>query len=94
MTAVCQNLFSHLLSARDVVRRELGEEYEQEIAPYRRLVRQVAAEMACGVIDAPRIWLAHCRTLRLEVTEEHVAVLLAATVEELEAREALTEGRT
>jgi hypothetical protein len=86
VTADCQRLHSHLLSARDVVRRELGEEYEAEIGPYRRLVRMVAIEMCCTVLDVPRIWLAHCRTLRLDVNEDHVAVLLAATVEEWEAR--------
>jgi hypothetical protein len=93
MTAECHHLTSHLLSARDVVRRELGEEYDAEIAPYRRLVRRVVEEMCCTVLDVPRIWLAHCRTARLEVNEDHIAVLLAAVVEEMEAREALEEGR-
>jgi hypothetical protein len=93
VTADCQRLHLHLLSARDVVRRELGEEYDAEIAPYRRLVCRVAAEMGCDVVYAPRFWLAHCRTVGLAVNEEHVAVLLAATVEEMEARELIEVRR-
>lgn len=82
-----------MLSARDVVRRELGEDYSVVLAPFRRVVRTWASFLGAPVLDAPAQIVERQRADGLEVDEEQVAILVAAAVEEHEARES-AEVRT
>ena len=87
MTITLQLHFApHAFSLRDVMRRELAEEYEQEVAPYRRLASRVAEETGCALLEAPARVIEIRRRDGLAVTPEQIAMLVAGAVEELEAR--------
>lgn len=72
-----------LLVSRDLARSRHGEQYVDELAPYRRLLLRVAEEHRCHVLDAPAELIGQLRAASCDPSEAVIELLFAAAAEEM-----------
>lgn len=93
MTREEQNIktAAKLYEARDTMKGLFGDRYPEKVGQYRNIIRNASKQLKCDVlVTAPRI-VANAAKAGVEIDGVGVALLLAATVEELESMAAEQE---
>jgi hypothetical protein len=75
-----------IYEARDAVRALWGDAYQARIVEYREMVRAAMAKYGCNEVEAPLLIIRGARELQVHMDGLTNAALMAAAVDEFEAR--------